>query len=72
MYYFIYIFYKYISDFRKSLVKGEVEGKEEKSYVVKLCRQARVKLTKNTCPIMNTADSPTQVWALFRQFTSYP
>ena len=48
MYYYIYIFYKYISDLRKRLVKSEAEGKEEKSYVVKFCRQARVKLTRTT------------------------
>ena len=48
MYYSIYIFNKYTSDLRKRLVKSEVEGKEEKSYVVKFCRQARVKLTRTT------------------------
>ena len=67
-----YIFYKYISDLRKRLVKSEVEGKEVKSYFVKSCRQARVELTRTTWPIMNTADSPTQVWALLLQLTSYP
>ena len=44
----IYIFYKYISDLRKSLVKSEVERKEVKSYFVKFCRQARVELTRTT------------------------
>ena len=82
MYHFIYIFFfKYISDFRKRLVKSEVEGKEVKSYFVKFYRQARVELTRTTImniisynimTIMNTADAPTQVWALLLQLTSYP
>ena len=38
----------YISDLRKRLVKSVVEGKEEKSYFVKFCRKARVKLTRTT------------------------
>ena len=42
------ISYKYISDLKKRLVKSDVEGKEEKNYVVKFCRQARVKLTRTT------------------------
>ena len=39
---------------------------------MKFCRQARVELTRTTWPIMNTADSPTQVWDLLLQLTSYP
>ena len=49
-----------------------VEGKEVKRYFVKFCRQARVELTRTTWSIMNTADSPTQVWALLLQLTFCP
>ena len=39
---------------------------------MKFCWQSRVELTRTSWPIMNTADSPTQVWALLLQLTSYP
>ena len=39
---------------------------------MKFCPQARVELTRTAWPTMNTADSPTQVWALLLQLTSYP
>ena len=66
-----YIFLKYISDLRKRHVKSEVEGNKVKNYFEKFCRNARVELTRTTWPIINTADSPTQVWALLLQRTSY-
>ena len=69
MYYFIYIFYKYVPDLRKILVKSEVEGKK---LCCEICWQAKVKLMRTTWPILITADSsPTLVWALLLELNSY-